>query len=118
MTLPLVPLKIPNEWEVEHNIFTEVCPERFNNDDYEYRWEFNEDILQIRNTYKRRILDLGWYPEFNPLGQYCFVLVEIEDNEMQLVCWDQPIIKYYPRNIEDIKNKIEELLEKVTEGQL
>ncbi|WP_248925047.1 hypothetical protein [Paenibacillus hamazuiensis] len=119
MTLPLVPLNIPNGWIINKNIFTEVCPERFHNDDYEDRWEFNEDILQIVNTSQRRIIDLGWYPEFNLDGQYCLKVVEWTNNwEEQTEYWIQPIMKYYSRDIKEIKNKIEDLIMKITEGRL
>lgn len=77
MTLPLVHLEIPNGWTINHNIFTEACPEKFLSEDYEYRWEFNENILQIVNISRKKILDLGWYPEFCPSGEYCIMLIEL-----------------------------------------
>lgn len=119
MKLPLVQLNIPDEWIINRNIFTEASPEKFQDEDYEYRLEFNEDILQIINTHRRRIIDLGWYPEFNVNGQYRLMVIEwTNDCEQQPEFWDHPLIKYCSRDIEDIKKKIEGLAKKVTEGQI
>ncbi|WP_175498653.1 hypothetical protein [Paenibacillus sp. NFR01] len=49
MILKLVPLRIPGGWYVVLNDFSEASPEEFVTDDYEHRWEFKEDILQLRN---------------------------------------------------------------------
>jgi hypothetical protein len=119
MILPIIQFYLSDEWIINRNEFTEICPEQFINDDFEYKWELNEDILQITNTNRNRIIDLGWYPEFRFEGQYCVKLVVyVKDEELQPENWEQPIIKYYSRNINDVKMMIEGLINKVDQGIL
>ncbi len=103
--LKLVPLRVPSGWKVVWNIFTEVNPNEFLNDDYEYKWEFNEDILYMVYEDELYGLDLGWYPGFNSEGEYC--LRVITDND-----WEQTIDEFRSRNINEIKDKIEFFLDK------
>lgn len=110
MKLKLVPLRIPTGWIVTLNDFTESFPEKFVTDEYEHRWEFKEDILQLRCKYKDQIVDLGWYPEFNVNGKYKVVLVDTsEKNEEGLFYWNV-IEEFCSRSIEEIRMKIEEFL--------
>ncbi len=102
--LKLVPLRIPNGWKVVWNIFTEVNPNEFINNDYDYKWEFNEDILYMVYGDELYGLDLGWYPGFNSDGEYC--LRVIKDND-----WEQTIDEFRSRNINEIKDKIESFLD-------
>ncbi|ADL52132.1 hypothetical protein [Clostridium cellulovorans] len=60
-------------------------------------WELKEDLLQVKYFDKYRniyIIDMGWYPEFNPLGKLKIVIVR----NFQ---WDNPV---YMRtgNIQDV----------------
>ena len=103
--LKLVPLRIPNGWKVVWNIFTEVNPNEFMNDDYEYKWEFNEDILYMVYEDELYGLDLGWYPGFNSEGEYCLRVITHND-------WEQTIDEFRSRNINEIKDKIESFLGK------
>jgi hypothetical protein len=45
----LVPLRITGGWTISFNQFTEMSPDAFLTDDYQYKWEFNEDIFQFDN---------------------------------------------------------------------
>lgn len=91
--------------------FTETYPERFIDDDYEHRWEFKEDILQLRSKSRKKIIDLGWYPEFSADGQYKLLLVDTsEEDEEGSFCWNV-IFEFESKSIEDIRMKIEELLQ-------
>ncbi len=102
--LKLVPLRVPSGWKVELNKFTEVNPDEFTSEDYKYLWEFDEDIVYL--TYKDKYsIDLGWYPSFNPKGEYS--LLVIKDND-----WDYPLEKFHSRRIDEIKEKLELYLEK------
>jgi hypothetical protein len=110
MNLKLVPLRIPSGWYVTLNDFTESYPERFIDDDYEHRWEFKEDILQLRSKSRKKLIDLGWYPEFQVGGQYKLLLVDTsEENDEESFYWNV-IFEFESRSIEEIKTKIEELL--------
>ncbi|MDU0200087.1 hypothetical protein ACYEXS_11760 [Paenibacillus sp. MAH-36] len=118
MKLGLVPLRIPSGWMVAYNNFLEISPYDFVDDTYKYAMELDEDILQMSNQYRKRILDLGWYPSFNPHGQYRIVLVELVDNESQSDKWTTPIVIFSSRDILTIKMTIDSLLEEVAEGRL
>lgn len=119
MTIPLVALRFPIGWTIEWNIFTQVSPQDFVDEEHEHRWEYNEDLFQFVNYRQKKILDLGWYPEFQPNGQYRLVLIQENDNEDdETNSWSDPIIKYETRSISDVINKIEELLIQVSEGTI
>ncbi|WP_270168584.1 hypothetical protein [Paenibacillus sp. SYP-B4298] len=118
MTLKLVPLRIPTGWIILKNSFTETNPDNFNDEKYEHIWEFKEDILQLRNKNLKRIVDLGWYPAHKAEGQYCLVLVDTsEANDEGSFYWKE-IDNYRSRNINEITTKIEDLLNKVNQGEL
>lgn len=110
MSLNLVPLRIPTGWKVNLNDFTESFPDRFTDDNYEHRWEFKEDIMKLESNYKKRVIDLGWYPEFDADGQYTLMLVDVsEENGEGSFYWNK-LIEYRSRSIEEIRMKIEEFL--------
>ena len=46
----------------------------FIDDTYENVLDLDEDILQIVSQDHKRIVDLGWYPSFNPNGLIFFKL--------------------------------------------
>lgn len=119
MILPLVPLRIPIGWTMEWNVFNEVSPDDFRDAEHEHRTEYCEDLLHIVNYKNNKILDLGWYPEGQPKGQYTLVLInQYDDEEQQISAWDNPIVRFKTRDIDKLKLKIEEVLLKVTRGEL
>ncbi|WP_028595289.1 hypothetical protein [Paenibacillus assamensis] len=115
MTLTLVPLRIPSGWTTFYNVFNEVYPEDFTTNDYIHCWEFKEDILQFRHLSHHRILDLGWYPEFDCTGEYTLVLVDSTNEELD---WGNPIYCLRTRDYSKLIEIIEDLLLKVSEGRL
>ncbi|MBH5316864.1 hypothetical protein I6N90_03450 [Paenibacillus sp. GSMTC-2017] len=114
----LVPLRISSGWSVGYNNFLEISTEDFIDDTYPYEWDLNEDILQFSNEYRKRILDLGWYPSSNPKGQYRIVLIELCEDEDQAEKWDSPLFQYCSRDTNDIKDKINFVLQEVATGRL
>jgi hypothetical protein len=64
--LKLIPLRIPAGWTIELNKLTEVNPNEFKTSDYEYVWEFDEDIMFLTYRELEYSIDLGWYPSFDP----------------------------------------------------
>jgi len=109
--LPLVPLKITEDWTVVWNHFTESEPENFITEGYIHEDELQEDIFYFRNEKKRRILDLGWYPAHKPSGRYRLVLIESGN-------WDHPLMSYRTRNIHKLQQKINWILNEVSTGNL
>ncbi|GGF99114.1 hypothetical protein GCM10010912_49830 [Paenibacillus albidus] len=112
MSLQLVPLNIPSDWTVVWNHFFEINPDDFHDDSFPYVWELHEDIFYFRNEKKGLILDLGWYPAMSSEGAYTLYLVKIGDEETGAEYWANPILKYRSRNINEITNKIHEVLDK------
>ncbi len=61
---------------------------------------FKEDILQIKFG-ERFILDVGWYPENDPKGQFSVVAIIDQD-------WMNPLSKKRCQSLPDLKKAIEE----------
>lgn len=118
LSLQLVPLNITPDWNVIWNHFYEINPDDFIDESYPHILELHEDIFYFRNEYRGRILDLGWYPSISPEGSYTLYLVKIGDEDTGPEYWANPILKYSSRNIDDITNKINEILDKVSKGLL
>ncbi|MFP3389461.1 hypothetical protein [Brevibacillus sp. SIMBA_040] len=115
----LVPLRIPTGWNVTLNSFREVNPDQFLTEDFEFCWDFGEDILQLKNESRNRILDLGWYPSFNPKGNFRLLLIEMFDApDKQTDSWEKPLVQFESRDIEEIQRTIEHILDQVTVGLL
>jgi hypothetical protein len=55
------------------------------------------------NKHKNIILDLGWYPEMSPNGNYCIKL--IKDNN-----WTKPLININNKRKDKIVKIIEDIL--------
>lgn len=77
---PHHPLRIPAGWNVVQNNFIEISPSEVISDDGQLDYPFVEDILQLQNNHLRMTLDLGWYPDSDPAGQFRLVLIQ----------WDVP----------------------------
>lgn len=118
MTNHLVPLRIPTGWTIAWNVFTEVNPEEFLIEDYEHRWEFNEDLFQFENQKYKKILDLGWYPEFDPRGRYRLVLLGQHEEEQESYWdWTKPLVNFETRSITEIIIKTEEILKQISDDK-
>jgi hypothetical protein len=112
----LIPLKVPSGWAVLYN----QC---FNNEDMivlkgkiQNDISFKEDILSIAQVEyidsEYRILnsgywvDLGWYPDRDPSGQYRLVL--FRDN------WNNLLIEYRTKEKKKIQFAINKILDYCT----
>lgn len=75
MKLELQELKIPAGWFIAHNEFYNIYPSEETVESIDT--VFIQDILQLKNEYRNRLIDLGWYPEgeFNG-GAYGLVVYE------------------------------------------
>ena len=61
-----------------------------------------EDLLQL-NLGNNRLLDIGWYPEFNPSG--CFLIQVIHDND-----WREPEFSLSTRSETDLRSAVTECI--------
>ncbi|MCR2806074.1 hypothetical protein [Paenibacillus soyae] len=111
MSLKLVPLRISSGWRVTYNEFFEADPDSFVDENHKHAWEFKEDLLQLDHD-RKRTLDLGWYPEFNPKGKYRLVLIDSEDKEQP--DWENPLYVFETRNFKEIIEKVEFVLNEVS----
>lgn len=101
------PLRIPGGWTVIFNKFEDIEPETLPAEDEAWLFAFNEDILYIRSDVNRRkteiALDLGWYPDSDPDGQ--FVIQAILNGD-----WNKPLLKFCSRNKDEIVRTLEKWL--------
>ena len=82
-----VEIDTPYDWKVTYNQFYDFDPL----DDVEIagvpnknRFELLvQDLLQIKNEKEKLLLDLGWYPEADPDGQFELVVIKNDD-------WENP----------------------------
>ena len=100
----LQPLRIQTGWKVTFNSFIELDPQELIDDDDENWWEFNEDLLQLENSDKNLILDLGWYGERN-LNSGFFKI-----NLIQNFNWEKPLVEFISKEKNEIIDKIEECM--------
>ncbi|MFC6228183.1 hypothetical protein ACFQI7_10215 [Paenibacillus allorhizosphaerae] len=112
-------MRIPSGWVIRYNHFLELPTEDFVDDSFPYWMDLNEDLLHLSCDYRGRIIDLGWYPSGKAEGRYTVkVIASVDDSEQQSSNWQKPIIEYSSRSISVIQGQINDLLSKVTIGQL
>ena len=104
--LKLQALRIPTGWVVSQNKFYEIEPIEVDPNDTLLWLDFTQDILQIQHKHESIIIDLGWYPDMDPKGNFRLVLIKNLD-------WQNPIETFETRSAEEVKNKIEYFLETV-----
>lgn len=106
------PLRIPSGWVIDFNAFMDIEPEELNPDPNDNKWltVFVQDIFQISKHFSRKInkkvqqqqviIDLGWYPDGDPSGQ--FRLVAILDNN-----WEFPLLQFCSRKKKEVVETLE-----------
>ena len=97
-TFELQPLRIPAEWAVVYNAFSEYDAEK---DGAEYAYELCEDLLQLKN--KNLLIDLGWYPEGDIEGSYKLYLVDVTKHSP----FGSPLEVFGARSKKEVINRIE-----------
>lgn len=100
----LQPLRIPSGWEIVFNKFLEIDVKDCLVDDENWL-DFTEDITYIKRKNKKYDvgIDLGWYPDADPQGEF-HVKVILNEN------WENPIIEYITRERGKVVETIEDLL--------
>ena len=109
--IPFQPLQITRGWFVGYNEFKNIEPysdikvEGLPDDDV---WElFLQDLLQLEHKAYGIIIDLGWTPEADPNGSYELTVIKNKD-------WNNPLFHYESKNKDDIVEKINHWLRRVT----
>ena len=102
-------LSIPHGWKTMWNELSVTDPGALKKDSREWLL-FSEDILYIEKektvlNKEKLALDLGWYPEADPNGEFCLYVIK-DDN------WTEPKEAFRSRSVSEIADKIEELLMK------
>lgn len=102
-------LSIPYGWKIMWNELPETDPGTLEKDIREWLL-FSEDIIYIEKAKtglnkEKLALDLGWYPEADPDGEFCLYVIK-DDN------WTEPKEAFRSRSVSEIIDKIEELLRK------
>ncbi|MCY8471988.1 MULTISPECIES: hypothetical protein [Bacillus] len=77
-------LKIPAGWTVDYITLKDTDPKTLEASDDAWLFDFNQDLLQISHKTKNLLLDVGWYPEGDPTGNYGIELIKNED-------WENPL---------------------------
>ncbi|WP_444943244.1 hypothetical protein ACJJIK_15305 [Microbulbifer sp. ZKSA006] len=109
--ISLVDLKLGNDWKITHNEFYNIEPKEVDNyKDSKYPiWSmfFIEDLMQIENSKKELLIDVGWYPDGDKAGMYRLILIKSIEGSFD---WDSPIDTYETRVLKELINKIDSLV--------
>ncbi|MCI8649144.1 MAG: hypothetical protein HFG20_03415 [Anaerotruncus sp.] len=97
MHYELQPIRLQAGWRIEWNNFSEYDMDLHGKED---AIELNEDLLQLCNDKAKLVIDLGWYPSFDPDGQYLLLLVRNH-------CWDSPLEKTASKSKTEIISQLE-----------
>jgi hypothetical protein len=60
-------------------------------------------------------LDLGWYPDMNPNGEYVLLIIDSLRGDPD---WSRPIYRFNLRNLEEITKKTEDALSEIFKGNM
>lgn len=77
----LLPLRIPCGWKVIINNLSDLEPNSLKNEDRLWM-TFTQDMLNIKHCKKDILVDVGWYPENDPNGEYKISV--IKNNEWEI----------------------------------
>ena len=109
--IPFQSLQITTGWLVEYNEFRDIEPysdikvEGLPDEDV---WElFLQNLLFLKHEFYGISLDLGWTPEAEPEGSYKLTILKNGD-------WDNPLLYFKSKNKDEIVEKINLWLRKVT----
>jgi ribosomal protein S27AE len=107
---PLQPLCIPAGWRVAYNnALYAVEPTE---ETVKWWWIFKQDMLVLVHDERKRLLDLGWSPEMDFVeGRYRLTLYEGDFHGPELQ-------RYETRNLSELVEEIERILDRVACGRL
>lgn len=111
--LSLQPLRIPPNWTMKLNKLKDIDPQTLAPEDETWLFAFNEDIISMESVITRKqnkqseeqklIIDLGWYPDGEPEGNFILQAVLNED-------WVDPLMKFSSLNKDEIVKMLEKWL--------
>jgi hypothetical protein len=85
----LEPLKIPSGWKVVINKFYNIDPEtlhELNLSAEDTTWMFFDNtLLLLEHTTRELVLDMGWYPMWEPDGNYGLVVFKLKNSEQKFL---------------------------------
>ncbi|GGI11621.1 hypothetical protein [Gottfriedia solisilvae] len=108
--LKLQPLRIPSGWEVTYNTFLEIDPSNIKQDE-EWFMIFTESLFQAIYKSRNILIDLGWYPEGDPNGNFGIELIKNYE-------WEKPLESINSKDKDEIIEKLELLMLMVEEGDI
>jgi hypothetical protein len=85
------PLSVPPSWEV---LWVQPALGQLS----------SQDVLQLRHRTAGLLLDVGWYPDEDPAGQFMLLLVADE-------AWERPLLRRSSRSLPALLDQIEEVCE-------
>lgn len=111
--LNLQPLRIPPNWTIKLNKLKDIDPQTLAPEDETWLFAFNEDIISMESVITRKqnkqseeqklIIDLGWYPDGEPEGNFILQAVLNED-------WVDPLMRFSSRSKDEIVKTLEKWL--------
>ncbi|CAG0935870.1 hypothetical protein TFLX_04721 [Thermoflexales bacterium] len=105
---PLQPLRIPAGWHVAYNQFFDIEPDMTAEAYSGSWWYFSEDMLQLKHAEWKLLLDLGWYPESRPEGNFKIYLVQLMDDVEEMPdAWESPLATFSSPSRQEIVKTIE-----------
>lgn len=79
--------------------------ETFDLGDEEFLFSLKEDMLQISCPSLDTLVDVGWYPEFNPRGRFRIYVIQHEN-------WDQPLEESTAQNLPQLFDALAAIIER------
>jgi hypothetical protein len=84
-------LRIPGGWFVRQNELRSIEPVRLGEADPHWGL-LMEDLLQLKHPSTDLTLDVGWYPDGSPNGE--FILMVIIEGD-----WQRPLLRFATREL-------------------
>lgn len=113
--LKLVELPATENWEIRHHRLYDLSPydasavTGFRKGWTIWHTHFDEDLFLAVNSTKGELVDVGWYPDADPNGNFRLVLLNYDRKE-EVGDWDNPLIDLVTRSIDTIRAKLRETL--------
>lgn len=71
----------------------------------EQEFELSEDLIQVEYE-NGKIIDVGWYPEFDINGHFVISMIEGQN-------WEKPVKKYIAKNVNELYKYICEITNEI-----
>lgn len=99
----LQPIRIPiSDWRFVYNKLESLEPDDLSADDPAWNFTLTQDILNMRSDRGEQtvIIDLGWYPDGDPSGEYRLIAL-LDENYLD------PILEFTSRSTREIVDTLE-----------